>query len=89
MNSEKPRKIECFGGPLCGTKIPDTGELWLGIQHVRDEKDTHFYKRMLLVHHDIGKQVLVWHYHGSTPFGDGMKILMPHRRKFREPVTDE
>ena len=38
--------LECLGGPLCGSKVPDYKELWLTIQSVENEDEQHFYKRI-------------------------------------------
>ena len=39
----KTRKLECFGGPLCGSMVPDTKELWLGIHKVKNPDEEHYY----------------------------------------------
>ena len=75
--------LECLGGPLCGTKVPDYKELWLTIQSVENEEEQHFYKRIKMISLFRQKSVLVWHYHGTDPDMPGVPILRPHPRKFR------
>lgn len=77
------KTLECMGGPLCGSKAPDTKELWLGIQSVENPSDQHYYKRVKMVDVLRNKSVLVWHYHGVDPDGPGVPILRPASRKFR------
>lgn len=77
------RELECFGGPLCGSMVPDTHELWLGMVSVKDERDTHYYKRVKMVDVLTGKSLLLWHYHGPDPLKPGMGPIRPAARKFR------
>ena len=77
------RLLECFGGPLCGSKVPDTKELWMAIASVQDHSDQHYYKRVKMVDIYGGKSLLAWHYHGPDPSSPGLPLIKPHPRKFR------
>lgn len=77
------RELECFGGPLCGSMVRDTKELWMAIASVRDPKDQHFYKRVKMVDYLRGKSLLIWHYHGKDPGKPGVPMIRPSHRKFR------
>lgn len=79
----KSRKLECFGGPLCGSMVPDTKELWLGIHNVQNPDEEHYYKRVKMIDFLRGKSLLIWHYHGQDPDGPGVPMLRPSRKKFR------
>lgn len=77
------RFIECLGGPLCGSQVPDSNELWMAIANVNDPSEQHYYKRLKMVDVLRGRSVLVWHYHGHSPEGPGVPLLRPHPRKFK------
>lgn len=77
------KKLECFGGPLCGSLIPDTNELWMGIQSVKNPDEEHYYKRVKITDYLMGKSVLIWHYHGQTPEGPGVPMIKPAKKKFK------
>lgn len=77
------KTLECFGGPLCGTKVPDTHELWMAIASRKNLSDQHYYKRVKLIDFIRNKSLMVWHYHGPTPDGPGVPLIRPHPRKFR------
>jgi hypothetical protein len=77
------QKLECLGGPLCGSYAPDTKELWLGIQSVKNPDEEHYYKRIRMDDVIRGKSCLLWHYHGPDPDKPGVPILKPARRKFQ------
>lgn len=77
------RELECFGGPLCGSMVRDTKELWLGIQSVNCPDEQHYYKRVKMVDYLRGKSLLIWHYHGPDPSKPGVPMIRPSHRKFR------
>ncbi len=77
------RTLECFGGPLCGSQVPDTNELWLGIQSVKNPGEQHFYKRIKMIDFIRNKSLMIWHYHGPDPERPGVPMIKPHPRKFR------
>lgn len=77
------KKLECLGGPLCGSKVPDTHELWMAIAAVKDPSDQHYYKRVKLIDIASDRSVLVWHYHGTDPRKPGVPLIKPHPRKFK------
>ena len=77
------RKLECLGGPLCGSKVEDTYELWFGIQSVDDDAERHFYKRVKIIDMLTNKSCLVWHYHGNDPNKEGVPLIRPSSKRFR------
>lgn len=77
------RKLECFGGPLCGSKVPDTQELWMAVASIKNHNDQHYYKRVKLFDMKRGTSLLTWQYHGTDPDLPGARPIRPHPRKFR------
>ena len=77
------RELECFGGPLCGSFVPDANELWLCVQHTKRKEEQHFYKRVKMVDVLHGKSLLIWHYHGPDPDKPGVPMIRPSKKKFR------
>lgn len=80
---ERSRTLECFGGPLCGSKVPDTHQLWLCIARHSDMQEQYFYKRVKMLDLMRGKSLMVWHYHGRDPEKPGVPMIRPAMRKFR------
>lgn len=76
-------ELECFGGPLCGSLVPDTNQLWMCVQHTKLRDERHFYKRVKIVDFLRGKSLMVWHYHGKDPGKPGVPMIRPSHKKFR------
>lgn len=81
--AKRVKTLECFGGPLCGSKVPDTDELWFVIQRVTNPSEQHYYKRVKMIDFAEGKSLLAWHYHGIDPDRPGLPLIKPHPRKFK------
>ena len=76
-------ELECFGGPLCGSRVPDTDQLWMCVQHTKLKDEQHFYKRIKMIDSLRCKSLLIWHYHGTDPEGPGVPMIRPSHKKFR------
>lgn len=79
----KRLKLECFGGPLCGSYAPDSMCLWFCCASRSRPGERHYYKQIKCVDCRTSKSLLIWHYHGMDPDGPGMKPIRPASRKFK------
>lgn len=77
------KTIECLGGPLDGSRVPDSDERWFCVRSISRPREEHFYKRVKIIDFTADKSVMVWHYHGPDPECRGVPLLRPHRRKFK------
>lgn len=81
----KKRRYECLGGPLDGEKVRQGNKFTVMDRDMR----MHYYGLVRLVSNDAAREMLFYHYYGTTLARavEGKLRMIPRRAKFW-PISD-